>query len=56
MTSPEVSAEFVTQIEQMSQQEQLLALRDLLTGAGSSPLHLNTSLWILTQGWLCGIS
>jgi len=53
MTSPEVSG-VVTQIEQMSQQEQLLALRDLLTG-GSSPLHLNTSLWILT-GWLCGIS
>lgn len=39
-TSPDVSGGFVTQIEQMSQQEQLLALRDLLTGAGSSPLTL----------------
>jgi hypothetical protein len=39
-TSTEVSAGFVTQIEQMSHQEQLLALRDLLTGAGSSPLTL----------------
>jgi len=37
MTSPEVSAEFVTQIEQMSQQEQLLALRDLLTERGVLP-------------------
>jgi len=27
----------VTQIEQMSQQEQLLALRDLLTGGGVLP-------------------
>lgn len=40
-TSPEVSGKgFVTQIEQMSEQEQLLALRDILTGAGSSPLTL----------------
>lgn len=40
ITSTEVSGRFVTQIEQMSQQEQLLTLRDLLTGAGSSPLTL----------------
>jgi len=39
-TSPEVSMGFVTQIEEMSQQEQLLALRDLLAGAGSSPITL----------------
>jgi hypothetical protein len=39
-TSPEVAVEFVHQIEHMSQQEQLLALRDLLAGAGSSPLTL----------------
>lgn len=38
--SPEVAKEFVHQIEQMSKEEQLLALRDLLTGAGSSPLTL----------------
>jgi len=31
-TSPDVSGGFVTQIEQMSQQEQLLALRDHLPG------------------------
>ena len=40
ITSPEVAAMFVTQIEEMSQQEQLLALRDLLAGAGSSPITL----------------
>jgi len=39
-TSPEVAVEFVHQIQHMSQQEQLLALRDLLAGAGSSPLTL----------------
>ena len=39
-TSPEVAVDFVHQIEHMSQQEQLLALRDLLAGAGSSPLTL----------------
>lgn len=39
-TSPEVAGKFVTQIEEMSEQEQLLALRDLLTGAGSSPITL----------------
>ena len=40
MTSPEVAGRFVTQIEEMSEQEQLLALRDVLTGAGSSPITL----------------
>lgn len=39
-TSPEVAVEFVHQIEHMSQQEQLLTLRDLLIGAGSSPITL----------------
>lgn len=39
-TSPEVARRFVTQIQEMSEQEQLLALRDLLTGAGSSPSTL----------------
>lgn len=39
-TSPEVARRFVSQIEEMSEQEQLLALRDLLTGAGSSPITL----------------
>lgn len=39
-TSPEVALEEVHQIEHMSQQEQLLTLRDLLTGAGSSPITL----------------
>lgn len=39
-TSPEAAVEFVYQIEHMSQQEQLLALRDLLTGAGSSPITI----------------
>jgi hypothetical protein len=39
-TSPEVAVELVHQIERMSQEEQLLALRDILTGAGSSPITL----------------
>lgn len=39
-TSPETVVEFAHQIEHMSQQEQLLALRDILTGAGSSPITL----------------
>lgn len=39
-TSPEVAVELVHQIEHMSQQEQLLTLRDLLIGAGSSPVTL----------------
>ena len=39
-TSPEVAIQEVHQIEHMSQQEQLLTLRDLLTGAGSSPITL----------------
>lgn len=39
-TSPEVAVEEVHQIEHMSQQEQLLTLRDLLTGAGSSAITL----------------
>lgn len=39
-TSSEVVVEFVHQIEHMSQQEQLLTLRDLLIGAGSSPITL----------------
>ena len=39
-TSPEVSGGLLAQIEHLSQQEQLLALRDLLAGAGSSPLTL----------------
>lgn len=39
-TSPQVSGELIAQIEHMSQQEQQLALRDLLVGAGSSPLTL----------------
>ena len=39
-TSPEVAGGFITQIEHMSGQEQLLALRDLLAGAGSSPITL----------------
>jgi len=40
MTSPDISAKFVILIEEMSQEEQLLALRDLLLGGGSSPLAL----------------
>ena len=40
MTSPEVSGGLLTQVEHMSQAEQLLALRDLLAGAGSSPITL----------------
>lgn len=39
-TSPDISKTFVTQIEEMPEQEQLLALRDMLTKAGSSPLTL----------------
>ena len=39
-TSPEVAIQEVHQIEHMSQQEQLLTLRDLLTGAGSSPITI----------------
>ena len=39
-TSPEVAIQEVQQIEHMSQQEQLLTLRDLLTGAGSSPITI----------------
>lgn len=39
-TSPDISRTFVTQIEEMPEQEQLLALRDMLTKAGSSPLTL----------------
>ena len=39
-TSPEIAVDFVHQIEHMSQQEQLLTLRDLLIGAGSSPITL----------------
>jgi hypothetical protein len=39
-TSPELAVGFVHQIEHMSQQEQLLTLRDLLIGAGSSPITL----------------
>jgi len=39
-TSPEVSKNSVTLIEEMSQPEQLLTLRDLLIGAGSSPVTL----------------
>ena len=39
-TSPEIAVDFVHQIEHMSQQEQLLTLRDLLLGAGSSPITL----------------
>jgi len=39
MTSPEVSAEFVTQIEQMSQQEQLPALGATFLLERSSPLY-----------------
>lgn len=39
-TSPEVAVEEVHQIEHMSQEEQLLTLRDLLTGAGSSTITL----------------
>ena len=39
-TSPELAVGFVHQIEHMSQQEQLLTLRDLLLGAGSSPITL----------------
>lgn len=35
-----MAVEFVHQIEHMSQPEQLLTLRDLLTGAGSSPITL----------------
>ncbi len=40
ITTPEVARKFLNQIEHMSQEEQLLALRDLLTGAGSSPITL----------------
>lgn len=40
MTSPEVTGGLITQIEHMSQAEQLLALRDLLAGAGSSPITI----------------
>ena len=39
-TSPEVAIQEVHQIEHMSQEEQLLTLRDLLTGAGSSPITI----------------
>ena len=39
-TSPEVAIQEVHQIEHMSQHEQLLTLRDLLTGAGSSPITI----------------
>lgn len=39
-TTPEVARRFLNQIEHMSQEEQLLALRDLITGAGSSPITL----------------
>jgi len=39
-TSPEVAIQEVQQIEHMSQEEQLLTLRDLLTGAGSSPITI----------------
>jgi len=44
---------FVTQIEQMSQQEQLLALRDL---HWSSPLTLEYQSLDTNSSWLCGIS
>lgn len=39
-TSPEASREIVAQIEHVSAQEQLLAMRDLLVEGGSSPLTL----------------